>query len=279
MSNATSQLKGKLEKLRNQLERVDMNLTNTEHLLNIQSDSYKDAILQNSNLTTDQKKTMLGPCQPRMWNSSCLPALKKKVCRKQRKIYLADEQCYLENITTVSYHHAKEKRTVSKLKYKKIYICWSKCFQSKTNFEKITQQRMLDNLSILKVRSVFEKLEDLIRLGAGSSASLKEFMQSFEFSAIEVYVASLFESCYRYCGYDYKPFTTKLTHQEYKKKPMKKLLTDSKCKTNFQNGNGSTEEVYGCLNTTQCKRVHFNNNCLETQHKFHQIIKSIKNHE
>ena len=278
MSNATSQLKKNFEKLRNQLERVDMNLTNTERLLNTQQDSYKKAVSRNSNLTAGQKQIMIGPCLPRLCNSSCLPALKKEVCREQRKIYLADEQCYLENITAVSYHHAKENRTVSKLKYKKIYICWSKCYQSKSNFEKRNQQRMTDNLSMLKVRSVFEKLEDLVRLGVGSSAALKEFMQSFQFSTIEGSVASLFGSCYRYCGYDYKPFTTKVTHQKYKKKPVKKLLTHAKCETNFQNENGSTEEVYGCLNTTQCKRIHLNKSCLETQHECHQIRKSIGNH-
>ena len=278
MSNATSQLKEKLEKLKNQLERLDINLTNTGHILNTQKESYKEAIKQNFNLTADQKQIMLGPCQPKLCNSSCLPALKNEVCREQRKIYLADEQCYLENITTVFYHHAKKNSTISKLKYKKIFICWSKCFQSTTNFEKRKQQRMVDNSSMLKVRSVFQKLENLIRLGVGSSASLKEYMQSFEFSAVEGFIASLFGSCYRYCGYDYKPFTIKLTHQVYKKKPMKKLVTRAKCENNFQNGNGSTEEVYGCLNATQCKRIYFNNSCLETQHKCHQIRKSIKNH-
>ena len=278
MNNATFQLKEKLEKLRNQLERVDRNLTNTEHLLKIQKESYKNAVRQNFNLTTGPRQMILETCQPKLCNSSCLPALRKEVCRKQRKIYLVDEQCYLQNITTVSYHHARKNKTLLKLKYEKTFICWSECFQSKNNFEKRKQQRMVDNLGMLMAQSVFEKQEDLGRLGLGSSAALKEFIQRFEFGKIEGSIASLFGSCYKYCGYDYIPFTTMSTHQEYKKKPVENVETRAKCETNFRNANGSTEKIYGCLNMTQCKNINLNVSCLKTQHECHQIRKSIKSH-
>ena len=278
MGNETSQLKEKLEKLRNQLERVDMNVTNTERLLKTQKESYKDAVRQDSNLTAGLRQIINETCQPKFCNSSCLPALKKEVCREQRKIYLVDEQCYLQNITTVSYHHAQKNRTLPKLKYKKTSICWSECFQSKNNFEKRNQQRMVGNLGMLMARSVLEKLEGLGQLGIRSSAALREFIQGFEFGTIKGSVASLFGSCYKYCGYEYIPFTTMLTHQEYKKKPVAELLTRTKCETNFRNANGSTEKVYGCLNTTQCKSIHLNVSCLKTQRKCHQIRKNMKSH-
>ena len=274
MSNATSQLKEKLEKLKNQLERVDINVTNTERLLKTQKESYKDTVRRYSNLTASPREMINETCQPKFCSSSCLPALKKQVCREQRKIYLVDEQCYLQNITTVSYYHAQKNRTLPKLKYKKTFICWSECFQSS---EKRKPQRMV-NLGLFMAQSVFEKLEYLGRLGVRSTAATKEFIQGLEVGAIERSVASLFGSCYKYCGYDYIPFTTMLTHQEYKKKPVTKLLTRAKCETNFRSANGSTEKVYGCLNTKQCKSIHLNVSCLKTQHECHQIRKSIKSH-
>ena len=249
-----------------------MNVTNTERLLKTQKESYKDAARQNSNLTTGPKEMINGTCQPKFCSSSCLPAIKKEVCRDQRKIYVADEQCYLQNITTLSYHHVQKNRTLPKLKYKKTFICWSECFKSS---EKRKQQRVA-NSGMPMAPSVFEKLEYLGRLGVRSSAAMKKIIQGFEFGAIEGSVASLFGSCYRYCGYDYIPFTTMLTHQEYKMEPVAKLLTRAKCENNFRSANRSLEKVYGCLNTTQCKSIHLNVGCLKTQHECHQIRKSIK---
>ena len=277
MNNVTSQLREKLEQLKNQLDSIHVNLTVTERLIKTQKESYKQALRQDSNLTANHRQLMLEQCQPKFCNSSCLPALKKEVCRKQRKIYLADQQCYLQNITSVFYEHAQKNRSVSTLEYKRTFICWSECFQPKNNFEKRKQQGMVDNLNMLIARSVFEKLKDLGELRVGSNVVLKDFIHRSEIQAIEKSVSFLFGSCYRYCGYDYKPFTTQLTHQEYKKEPVTKLETQDKCESKLQNVNGSTESVYGCLSTTQCKNLHLNKRCIKAQHECNQIRKSIGN--
>ena len=276
MNNVTFQLREKLEQLKNQLDSVDVNLTITERLIKMQKESYRQAVRQDSNLTANHRQMMLEQCQPKFCNSSCLPALRKGVCRKQRKIYLVDEQCYLQNVTTVSYQHAQKNRIVSTLKYKRTFICWSECFQPKNSFSKGKQQGMVDNLNILIARSVFEKSEDLGELRVGSNV-LKDFTHSSEFQAFERSVSSLFGSCYRYCGYDYKPFTTQLTHQKYKKEPMTKVETQDKCESKLQNANGSTESVYGCLSTTPCKNLNLNESCIKAQHECNQIRKSMRN--
>ena len=127
VNNEILQVKIKIQQLKNQLDSVNANLTRLETLLNSQKEAYKQAIKQYSNATSNQVQTLVEQCQPKLCNSSCIPGLKKKICNTQKKILLVNQQCHLENLTTVVYQHVKVNRSALTTEYEKKTDCWSKC--------------------------------------------------------------------------------------------------------------------------------------------------------
>ena len=120
--NETSQVKIEIQQLKNQLDSVNANVTRLEALLSTKKDAYKQALKQYSNATLNQIQTLVKQCQVKFCNSSCTPGLRKEVCNTQKKIPLVNQQCYLENLTTVVFQHVKVNRFALTTKYEKKLI-------------------------------------------------------------------------------------------------------------------------------------------------------------
>ena len=265
MNNATSQKREKLEQLKKQIQSLNENITTTEGLLKRRKERYIQALQSLSNHTASEKEIISEQCQPKLCTPHCLPSFKKKLCRKQRKIYLVDEQCYIKNKTTVFYRHVAKNKTIFSLNYKKKYSCWSECPPSKDIYENEKWRGILSKLTMVITPSILEKLKSLDELEARSDATSNDFS----------FADSLIGSCYRYCGYDYNPIATNKVLQEYEKYPLVKSNQQTRCESKLRHVNGSFESIYQCDVQINCKQIQIDKSCLENQRECKYLRKSI----
>ena len=265
MNNATIQKKEKLEQLKKQIQSLNANLTTTEKLLKRQKERYFQALQSLSNHTASEKEMITEQCQPKLCIQHCLPNLKKTLCRKQKKIYLVDQQCYIKNETTIFYRPVAKNKTILSLKYKKKYSCWSECPPSKDIYENEKRRGILSKLTTVITPSILEKLKSLDELEARSDATSNDIL----------FAGSLFGSCYRYCGYDYIPIATNKVLQEYEKHPLVKPNQQTRCESKVRHVNGSFESIYQCDVQINCEQIQIDKSCLENQRECKYLRKSI----
>ena len=265
MNNVTAQKREKLEQFKKQIRSLNANLSTTEKLLMKQKERYLQALQSLSNLTAGEKQTMAVQCQPKLCTPHCLPNLKMKLCRKQRNIYLVDEQCYVKNTTTVFYRQVIKNNTIVLLKYKKKYSCWSECPPSKDIYENEKWRGILSKLNAVITPSVLDKLKGLEGLEVRSDATSNDFS----------FAGSLIGSCYRYCGYDYIPIATNKVLQEYEKQPLVKPNQQTRCKSKLRHVNGSFESKYQCDVQLNCEQIHIDKSCVENQRECKYLRKSV----
>ena len=204
-------------------------------------------------------------CQPKLCIPHCLPNLKKTLCRKQSKIYLVNEQCYIKNETTVFYQRVAKNKTIFSLKFKKNYSCWSECPPSKDIYEYEKRRGILSKLTTVITPSMLVKLKSLDELEARSDATSNDLSSS----------GSLVGSCYRYCGYDYIPTATNKVLQEYEKHPLVKPNQQTRCESKLRHVNGSFESIHQCDVQINCEQIQIDKSCLKNQRECKYLRKSV----
>ena len=265
INNATAQKKEKPEQLKKQIQSLNANLTATEKLLKRQKERYLQALQSLSNHTVSEKEMIIEQCQPKLCIPHCLPNLKKTLCRKQSKIYLVNEQCYIKNETTVFYQRVAKNKTIFSLKFKKNYSCWSECPPSKDIYENEKRRGILSKLTTVITPSMLVKLKSLDELEARSDATSNDLSFS----------GSLVGSCYRYCGYDYIPTATNKVLQEYEKHPLVKPNQQTRCESKLRHVNGSFESIHQCDVQINCEQIQIDKSCLKNQRECKYLRKSV----
>ena len=281
VNNETSQVKIKIQQLKNQLDNVNANVTRLEALLSTKKDAYKQALKQYSNATLNQIQTLVEQCQPKLCNSSCIPGLKKEVCNTQKKIPLVNQQCYLENVTTIVFQHVKVNRFALTTKYEKNTDCWSECPPLKKVWNTLGKRKRRGIVTKVLGKIVTEVAPIIFEKVGGKEAEIGAEIGGMIFGPLGSIggglVGSLFGSCDRYCAYDYVPVTSIITFQEYETRPIAKHIQRTHCKSNIQYINGSTESVYECAVKASCRHVIVDESCLQRQLECSQLRETITN--
>ena len=269
VNNKTAQMKVKSQQLKNQIESGNVNLTSLESLLNTQKEAYKKALRQHSNLASSQIQRLVEQCQPKLCNSSCIPGLKKEICSMPKQVPLIDQQCYLENTTTVVYQNVKVNRSTLSTKYEKKTDCWSECPPLKKFWNTLGKRKRRGIVTNVLGEIVTEVAPSIFEKVGGEEAKFGAEIGGMIFGPLGSigggFVGSLFGSCDRYCAYDYEPVSSIITLQGYETRPVAKQTQRTHCKSNIRYINGSTESVYECAVKAQCLNVFVDKSCLKKQ--------------
>ena len=256
------------QQLKKELKDIDANLTITETLLKKNRETYNLAVKQNANITLSQIQMLADQCQPKLCNLSCLPGLKRVFCRRQRQVHLINQNCLLQNISTILYQHVQVNKTVSTINYVKKEYCWSECPIFKKLWDKNGKRKQQNvsasNISAL-VKTVLTELRTEIE---GSLLSTSGII-------LGGFISNIFGVCDQYCAFDYMPVPGYITLKEYEKRPVIKETQKGKCENKVGYISGSTKIVYECDVLTPCKSILIDKNCTKKQLECIQLRKSI----
>ena len=263
------------QQLKKQLKDIDENLTITETLLKKKRESYNLTVKQNINIALSQIQILADQCQPKLCNLSCSPGLKRKFCRRQRQIHLINQNCFLQNISTIFYQHAQVSKTVSTINYAKKELCWSECPIMKKLCDK-NGKRKQQNIPASNISTVVKTTFQLFgRKEAELETEIESLLLGTSGTILGGFTSSIFGACNKYCAFDYIPVPGYITLKEYEKRPVTKETQKGKCETKVGYVNGSTESVYECDVTTRCKSILIDKNCIKKQFECFQLRKSI----
>ena len=269
VNNKTAQMKVKVQQLKNQIQSVNTNITGLEILLNTQKEAYKKALRQHSNLASSQIQTLVEQCQPKLCNSSCIPGLKKEICSMRKQVPLIDQQCHLENTTTIVYENVKVNRSALTTKLEKKTDCWSECPPLKKFWNSLGKRKRRGIVTNVLGEIVTEVAPTIFEKVGGEEGKIGAEIGGMIFGPLGSigggFIGSLFGSCDRYCAYDYVPVPSIITLQEYEVRPVVKQIQRTHCKSNIRYVNGSTESVYECAVKAQCLNVFVDKSCLKKQ--------------
>ena len=270
--NTTSTLLEKYQELKMELEIIDSNLTITRSALKRERETYKQSIEHNSNISKNHIHRLVEQCQPKLCNSSCLPGLEKYICSKQRQIYLIDQQCLLQNVSTTFYQQVKVHKKVPTTKYEKKYYCWNECSVLRNLIRKEKRQGIP---AVIIGASIYEKLESAV---GNIGAEIGGLFGGPAGAIVREFIDKLFGSCNRYCADEYVPVSSYLNLLEYEKQPVTKKILKTKCESSVRYVDGDTSSVYECAVKSRCIKVYMDESCINKQLECNDFRKSFINY-